>query len=89
MDGDVVFDEGEKDPALMRRSSAQKAGLPLGQLITPGQKKDQGQMEKVLLGVLGTVLVASVFVAINTRPKEVVLLVPMDAPLVNPGPANR
>lgn len=83
MDGDVVF-EGEKDPALMRRSSSQHAGLPLGELITPGPKKDKGKVEKVMLGVLGVVLVGSVFVAIQTRPKAIVVLTPIDAPSVNP-----
>lgn len=83
MDGDVVF-EGEKDPTAMRRSNSRKAGLPLGELITPGPKKDKGKIEQVMLGVLGLVLVGSVFVAIQTRPKEIVVLTPIDAPSVNP-----
>jgi hypothetical protein len=83
MDGDVVF-EGERDPALMRRSSGQKAGVPLGELITPGPKQDKGKVEKVLLGALGAVLVASIVVAINTRPREVIVLTPIDAPVINP-----
>lgn len=83
MDGDVIF-EGEKDPTQMRRSSAQKAGVPLGELITPGPKQDKSKTEKIVLGLLGTVLVVSIFVAFKTQPKEVVLINPMDAPLVNP-----
>jgi hypothetical protein len=88
MDGDVVF-EGEKDPALMRRSSAQRAGAPLAELITPGPNKDKGQTEKLLLGLLGVVLIGSVFVAVNTRPKEIVLLSPLDQPVVNAASGNR
>lgn len=80
---EVIF-EGEKDPTQMRRSSAQKAGVPLGELITPGPQKDKGKIEKVVLGLLGTILIASVFVVFKTQPKEVVLVNPMDAPLVNP-----
>ncbi len=80
---DVIFD-GEKDPTQMRRSNSQKAGVTLGELITPGPQKDKAVTEKVVLGLLGTVLVASVFVAFKTQPKEVVLVNPMDAPLVNP-----
>ena len=68
----------------MRRSSTQKAGVPLGELITPGPQKDRARVEKVVLGLLGTVLVASVFVVFKTQPKEIVLVNPMDAPLVNP-----
>ena len=68
----------------MRRSSAQKAGVPLGELITPGPQKDKGKIEKVVLGLLGTILIASVFVVFKTQPNEVVLVNPMDAPLVNP-----
>jgi hypothetical protein len=80
---EVIF-EGEKDPTQMRRSSAQKAGLPLGELITPGPQKDKSTTEKIVLGLLGTVLIASVFVVFKTQPKEIVLVNPMDAPLVNP-----
>ena len=80
---EVVFDS-EKDPALMRRSSGKRAGLPLGQLITPGPKKDEGKMEKVVLGVLGTVLAASVFIAFKTQPKEIVVITPIDASVINP-----
>lgn len=83
MDGDVVF-EGEKDPTLMRRSSSQKAGVPLGELITPGPGTDKGKTEKIVLGVLGLVLVASVTVAVNTRPKEIVVVTPLDGPTTNP-----
>ncbi|HYF28868.1 MAG TPA: hypothetical protein VEA36_00695 [Candidatus Paceibacterota bacterium] len=83
MDGNVVFDS-ERDPTLMRRSSGQKAGVPLGELITPGPQKDKKQTDKVVLGILGLVLMGSVYVAINTRPKEIVVLTPADAPVINP-----
>lgn len=71
MEGDVVFD-GEKEPARASRA----------ELIMPGPKK--GNSDKIVLGLLGTVLLASVFIAFKTSPKQVVLLTPMDAPLVNP-----
>ena len=81
----MIFD-GEKDPVASRRSNNQRTGRSIAELITPGPRKEQGMSDKVVLGVLGTVLIASILIAVKTAPKEIVLLTPMDAPLVNPPP---
>ena len=72
---EVVF-EGE-EPVISRRSEER---------ILPRPRKDKGQTEKVVLGILGIVLITSTYIAINTRPKEVVLLSPLDQPVVTTAP---
>lgn len=79
MSDEVVFDSEKTE---MRRRAVERSAL--SRIITPDAPKKDNKAEIVLTCSLGAVLAGSIFVAIHTRPKPVVIMTPIDAPISNP-----